>query len=738
MKKINAIILSALALLSVACTKDSLQEKIETPELKTALVPMTFSAGTPATKTAIASNGKSVNWVAGDKIAVCDDISGEANEFAINGEGGSSSASFSGEVTEGSSEFYAVYPYSSDAFCIEGDIIGLTIPADQTTTASDISAGIMAAKADANNNFAFKNATAILKFNLTATNIAKIVITGAGDEKIAGEVELTVDETAAMLDESKLTEASITVGDGTTALTAGDYYVVIAPKDELSGLKFTFTSTDGLTAELSGGKVTIAAGDLLNLKTLNPNFTDFTVAQILEKVKAGADVTKLNVTGVVSYVETQGTAFSRGTVMLQDNVNKPNTGIAIFNNDASTGLYKSEDIKAGSKVKISLANASVSTDAASGVQLSGVTASDVIEEISADNEIVKATATAATISSFASQYVKIADVTPSFTGYMNTAGGSYTFKAGDETFGVYIKSASWKGADLLVSETMTGTLFGFVGYNKTWQILPVYAEDIKELVDTAPKILSVSASELKWASSEYGSDNVKTVTVTGQYMTTENLSVSLSDNKSFSSSLVVDEDGKGATVSVYPVAENATGTAIAATLTISLGETSNTVALTQAQSGEVATLLTTELTNANIVAAGSANKNYASWTFTDDNKYEYKVKCIKNQHSNATSSYHYIQIKKGTEYYIELPQLPGDIVSIEMTVSGSNKAMSAGGNTATLSLYDSSTSTTAIVSAKGDSSITLTVPEGKEVTKGYIGASGAIRIWNIKITYYSL
>lgn len=592
MKKSNAIILSALAVLSVSCAKDNLREKDEPSKPQVALVPMTFSAGTPSTRTAIATNGKSVNWTADDKIAVFDNKVGDALEFKLAGEGGSTSATFTGSVPEGSTEYYAVYPYTSGAYCSEGDIVGLSISADQTSTAANISAGIMAAKADASNKFAFKNATALLKFNITATDIAKVVITGAGNEKIAGDVELTVDETAALLDETKLTETSITVGDGSTALSAGDYYVVIAPKDNLSGLKFTFTSTDGLTAELSGGKVTIAAGDLINLGTLAPKFSyDLTVAQLLEKISASADITKFNVTGVVSYSETQGTVFSRGTVLIQDNVDEPNTGIAIYNNNSTTGLYKSDDIKVGNKVKISLANATASaTTDDYGLQLSGVTSSDVVEVVSTDNEIVKATATAATLSSYKAQYVQVANVSPSFTGYMNTANTTYTFKSGSESVNVFIKSASWAGADLLMSESMAGTFYGFVNYyKKVWQITPAYADDVKAFVDTTPTILTISATEMKWNSTEYGSENAKTVSLTGQYMTA--LSATLSDDTNFTSSLTVAEDGNSATVSIYPKAENTSTTeSLTATLTITLGETVKTIALTQGKSGEVTTV----------------------------------------------------------------------------------------------------------------------------------------------------
>ncbi len=623
MKKSSAIILSALAVLFVSCAKDNLREKDEPSKPQVALVPMTFSAGTPSTRTAIATNGKSINWVAEDKIAVFDDKVGDALEFTLEGEGGSTSASFTGSVPEGSTEYYAVYPYTSGAYCSEGDIVGLSISADQTSTAANISAGIMAAKADASNKFAFKNATALLKFNITATDIAKVVITGAGNEKIAGDVELTVDETAALLDETKLTETSITVGDGSTALSAGDYYVVIAPKDNLSGLKFTFTSTDGLTAELSGGKVTIAAGDLINLGTLAPKFSyDLTVAQLLEKISASADITKFNVTGVVSYSETQGTVFARGTVLLQDNVDEPNTGIAIYNGDTDTGLYKSEDIKVGNKVKISLANATASAATDNyGLQLSGVTSSDVAEVISTGNEIVKATAAVSALSSYKAQYVQIANATPSVSGYMNSKTTTYTFKSGTESINVYVKSASWKGADLYMDNTMIGTLYGFVAYFKTaWQICPAYADDVKEFVSTTPQIISISATELKWNATEYGSTNAKTVTVNGQYLTSENLSAALSNDTNFTSTLTVAEDGNSATVSIYPKAENTSTTeSLTATLTITLGETVKTVALTQGKSGEATTVTVVSTFNGYTNGTSSATfktseTNGLTWT----------------------------------------------------------------------------------------------------------------------------
>ena len=156
--------------------------------------------------------------------------------------------------------------------------------------------------------------------------------------------------------------------------------------------------------------------------------------------------------------------------------------------------------------------------------------------------------------------------------------------------------------------------------------------------------------------------------------------------------------------------------------------------------GQSREALTTTLTNANIVAAGDANSSYANWDLTDDNDFEYHAYAIKNKHSNATSSYHFLQIKKyasNTAYYIQLPMLPGAIQSINMTVSSSSKPMTDGGNSATLYFSNSNSTSSAgdgVASGTGDSSVTIDA-SSLNLNTGYITASGAVRIWDIEITY---
>jgi len=149
---------------------------------------------------------------------------------------------------------------------------------------------------------------------------------------------------------------------------------------------------------------------------------------------------------------------------------------------------------------------------------------------------------------------------------------------------------------------------------------------------------------------------------------------------------------------------------------------------------------TVKLTNGNIVAAGSGETGYKTWTLKDENNNSWSAYAIKNQHSNATSSYHFLQIKKytnNTAYYVEIPALGAKITSIKMTVSSTQKPMTDGGNTATL-FFSSSNSTsevgTGVASGTGASSVTIDCSD-LNLNTGYITASAGVRIWDVEVTY---
>ena len=151
---------------------------------------------------------------------------------------------------------------------------------------------------------------------------------------------------------------------------------------------------------------------------------------------------------------------------------------------------------------------------------------------------------------------------------------------------------------------------------------------------------------------------------------------------------------------------------------------------------------TCTLSNANIVAAGDAGTSYASHNLTDGCSQTWHAYAIKNKHSNATSDYHFLQIKKyasGTAYYVQVPEKSGyTIKSITMVVSGTSAARGNGGNSATL-YFSASNSTSAggtgVASGTGASSVTIDC-SSLELATGYITAGGAVRIWgDVVVTY---
>ncbi len=149
---------------------------------------------------------------------------------------------------------------------------------------------------------------------------------------------------------------------------------------------------------------------------------------------------------------------------------------------------------------------------------------------------------------------------------------------------------------------------------------------------------------------------------------------------------------------------------------------------------------TVTLSNANIVAAGAGETGYQSWTITDANGKTWNAYAIKNQHSNATSNYHFLQIRKfasNTAYYIQVPELGTKITQIVMTVSNTSQPMTGGGNSATLYFSNSNSTSatgTGVASGSGASSVTIDC-SSLNLNTGYITASAAVRIWDVTVTY---
>lgn len=262
--KTNRFILAALFISAAfSCQKESFVGSENVRETEAA----TFVAG-EMTKTSL--NGNNVCWTSDDVIAVYDDF-GYKNKFAIK-DAEANYAAFSGEVTSGTTQIYAVYPYQLEGD-ISGSTISVTIPVDQTSKVGSfaeehnisVAKGKKTPGVEPIQNITFKNVCSYLKFTVPSYIEDVKSVTFSTSRPIAG---------AATVDASADTPVAV-VGEGgsksvtmTGSYTAGSQFMFVLSAGEINGFTVTVV-TDKATWSISRDvNVTLAPGQYKNLGTL--------------------------------------------------------------------------------------------------------------------------------------------------------------------------------------------------------------------------------------------------------------------------------------------------------------------------------------------------------------------------------------------------------------------------------------------------------------------------------------
>lgn len=260
MKKLNSILFCAVAAFAVAsCNK----EAQEVPEAKSDLVPMTFTATTTETRTALDEDHVSIKWLTTDKISVFD---GTANRmFTSNGEG--TTVQFTGEAAD-FGNYLAVYPYNKN-IQFSATRAETTLADAQTPVNGSFADGlnINAALSADKSSFHFENVLSVAKFTLNASNLGGKTIKSvkfASAYPLAGDVNVRIsaEEISASAGDNTVNEVTMTSESG---LADGTYYFVVLPNAG-GEIKMTFIATDGSVAQRIAtlGKP-FTAGNIKNL-----------------------------------------------------------------------------------------------------------------------------------------------------------------------------------------------------------------------------------------------------------------------------------------------------------------------------------------------------------------------------------------------------------------------------------------------------------------------------------------
>lgn len=265
--KTTRILLLAATLLA-ACNQENMLEDTGNGNTAARLVPMTFTAAGPQTRTGLA-DGNDVHWTDGDRIAIWDGTN--KNEFTATAISGSS-ATFTGQVTDGSTSYTAFYPHDLVTDMTDAGFT-FTLPAAQTATAGTFANGLAPSWAQTTGGgttLDFQNLCALVKFTVGDGMAGEGTFTLVGataTEPLAGSLTYTIGTDG---NDGTLTIASD--GAATRITLSGNfeagqaYYFVVAPGTLTDGFSLWYENGEKKQyRRATSTPVTLTAGNILNL-----------------------------------------------------------------------------------------------------------------------------------------------------------------------------------------------------------------------------------------------------------------------------------------------------------------------------------------------------------------------------------------------------------------------------------------------------------------------------------------
>lgn len=271
-KDIFRIAAAVLSFAAVSCTNDMIDNGGEVNQDGN-LVPMILTSG-PSVRTSL--NGSSVNWTADDVVAVYD-RNNQANRFAASSVDGSN-AVFEGMVAEGTTDFYAVYPYDKAVKATDSEII-VTLPSDQTPAAGtfaeehniSIASGVKVPGVEEVNGILFMNICGLVQFTVPErlAAVSEVSFT-ANDKDIAGNLTVSKSDVQTVV---SVSDASRTITMKGSFEAGSTFYFVVAP-GQINGFSIKVVAENGAEfSKVSAKSITVAAGAVKNLGVI-----DFTAA----------------------------------------------------------------------------------------------------------------------------------------------------------------------------------------------------------------------------------------------------------------------------------------------------------------------------------------------------------------------------------------------------------------------------------------------------------------------------
>lgn len=250
MKKYLRFVLAALSLFAaVSCAKEvalneeEQEKEIVVPDVRT--VPYDLTVGSELTKSYISENH--IFWEEGDELAVIDNVDGTVvHKFTLKSFK-DNEARFSGEINEGATTLYVIYPYDENASVDGGGKITTTLPAVQTLESNNTAKGALVAVGTAavGDPVELKNAFGLIQVTAKHSDISQIVVSGTG---LSGEATFNAEN--GRVETRPSGSSSVTLKPGESGFTEGAvYYLAAVPGETTTGFSVEMTRPTDPAAE---------------------------------------------------------------------------------------------------------------------------------------------------------------------------------------------------------------------------------------------------------------------------------------------------------------------------------------------------------------------------------------------------------------------------------------------------------------------------------------------------------
>ena len=365
MKKVYILLFAAVAL-AVSCQVEPQTDVEEqTPAEVEMMVEKDFTVSMPGsdTKTALAGDGHTVNWVSGDKINVIAATSGNQYTYTLKSGEGTPTAVFTGSMSvsdAADTKFYAVYPD-----------VNVTIGDDSITFASSSNgdhrkyfssgtkvkaiaggfdpdfAPMFAVSSD--ESFTFKHGAAFFKLKVSADGVKTVRLYAGGGARFDGRPTYKPSTGATTNVESAQRFVDVQPEVGTFDTSETYYIPVLTKASSVGDLTLTYTLSDGTTSasktSSSLSSKTLVSGKIYNLGTPAISFDPEIVPVAPGKLEA--DATNGSFTYTVSNpdgVSSVTASLTSGDWVSNVSATGGDSGTVTFDCEANTGAERTATI----------------------------------------------------------------------------------------------------------------------------------------------------------------------------------------------------------------------------------------------------------------------------------------------------------------------------------------------------------------------------------------------------------